>query len=110
MVIGNILAAVLLQTSLQVYVHERQLTSGAFLIVALILEAAYLIWRGLYFNLVQVPDPLFLTILLTAFLFGTLLVLIGSLGAIYIGNRKRIQMNRAMDQLNLSTKRALDEL
>ena len=110
MVIGNILAAVLLQTSLQVYVHERQLTSGAFLIVALILEVAYLIWRGLYFNLVLVPDPLFLTILLAAFLFGTMLVFIGSLGAIYIGNKKRIQMNRAMDQLNLSTKRALEKI
>jgi len=110
MVIGNVLAAVLLQTSLQVYVHERQLTSGAFLFVVLIIEVAYLLWRGLYFNLLQLQDPLFLTVLLTAFLFGAMLIFIGSLGAIYIGNKKRKQMNRVMKQLNLSTKRALEEL
>jgi len=109
MVLGNILAAVLLQTSLQVYVHERQFTSGLLLLVVLIIEVAYLLWRGLFFNLLQLQDPLFLTVLLVAFLFGTLLVFIGSLGAIYIGNKKRIQMNNARHQLNLSIKRELDE-
>ncbi len=110
MVIGNVIAAVLLQTSLQVYVHERQLTSGAFLFVVLIIEAAYLLWRGLFFNLLQLQNSLFLTVLLTAFLFGAMLIFIGSIAAIYIGNKKRVQMNKAMDQLNLSTKRALENL
>jgi len=110
MVIGNILTAILLQTSLQVYVHERQLGSGALLLIMLIIEVAYLLWRGLFFNLLILEDPLFLTILLVAFLFGTLLVFIGSLAAIYIGNKKRKQMNRARHQLNLSIKEEFGQL
>ncbi|TFG99724.1 hypothetical protein E4H12_01625 [Candidatus Thorarchaeota archaeon] len=105
MVIGNTLAAVIMQMSLQVYVHERQLASGVSLLVMLIIEVAYLLWRGLYFNLLQLEDPRFLTILLVAFLFGTLLVFIGSLGAIYVGNKKRVQLNQARKQLNLQIRK-----
>lgn len=110
MVFGNIVAALITQTSLQVYVHERQLTSGAFLVFVLAIEVAYLLWRGLYFNLLYLPDPTFLTILLVAFLFGTILVFIGSLGAIYNGNKKRVQMNKAMDKLNLSIQKEMKSL
>ncbi|MGY5878680.1 MAG: B-box zinc finger protein [Candidatus Thorarchaeota archaeon] len=110
MVIGNIVAAIIMQTSLQVYVHERQLTSGAFLVFILAIEVVYLLWRGLYFNLLLLLDPTFLTILLVAFLFGTILVFIGSLGAIYNGNKKRVQMNKAMAQLNLSIQKEMKAL
>lgn len=110
MVLGNILAAILLQTSLQVYVHDRQLVSGVILVIMLILEVAYLLWRGLFFNLLLLEDPLFLTVLLVAFLFGTLLVFIGSLGAIYIGNKKRRQMKNARRQLNLTIKQEFEKL
>ncbi|TFG31574.1 hypothetical protein EU528_05805 [Candidatus Thorarchaeota archaeon] len=110
MVLGNILAAILLQTSLQVYVHERQLVSGAILLVMLIVEVAYLLWRGLYFNLLFLEDPLFLTVLLLALLFGTLLVFVGSLGAIYVGNKKRVQMKNARKQLNLSIQHEIERL
>jgi hypothetical protein len=110
MVFGNLVAAVMLQTSLQVYVHERQLTSGAFLLFLLIVEVVYLLWRGLYFNLLSLPDLTFLTMLLAAFLLGTILVFTGSLGAIYIGNKKRVQLNKARAQLNLSIKREYDRL
>jgi hypothetical protein len=102
MVLGNLLGALLLQTSLQVYVHERQLSSGILLLVILIFEAAFLLWRGLYFNLRQLPDPTFLLTLLSAFSIGALLILIGSLGAIYIGNKKRIQLKHARVKLGLS--------
>ena len=102
MILGNLLAALLLQTSLQVFVHDRQFTSGAFLLVILIIESGFLLWRGLYFNLRQLPDPTFLLTLLSAFIIGAFLILVGSLGAIYIGNKKRIQMKRAKDKLGLS--------
>ncbi|MHA1134862.1 MAG: hypothetical protein ACTSSE_00080 [Candidatus Thorarchaeota archaeon] len=102
MVIGNIFAAILLQTSLQVYLHDRQLMSGALLLIMLILEVAFLLWRGLYFNLLQLEDPTFLTVLLVAFIVGALLVFIGSLGAIYNGNKKRVQMKHVRRLLNLS--------
>lgn len=102
MIMGNLLGALLLQTSLQVFVHDRQFTSGLFLLVALIIEAAFLLWRGLYFNLRQLPEPTFLLTLLSAFIIGAFLILIGSLGAIYIGNKKRIQMKNAKDKLGLS--------
>lgn len=110
MVMGNLLAALLLQTSLQVYVHDRQLTSGLFLLVVLVIEAAFLLWRGIYFNLRQLPEPTFLLVLLIAFSFGALLVLIGSLGAIYIGNKKRIQMKKARKQLGLSVEKSLEKI
>lgn len=106
MIIGNVIAAIMLQTALQVYVHDRQLVSGAFLLFILIIEAAYLLWRGLFFNLLQLASPYFLPMLLSAFILGTLLVFIGSLGAIYIGNKKRLQIHRAMKQLGLSPQRS----
>jgi hypothetical protein len=110
MVLGNILSAILLQTSLQVYVHDRQFVSGITLLILLIIEVAFLLWRGLYFNLLLIDDPTFLTILLIAFLTGTILVFFGSLAAIYIGNKKRLQMKRARHQLNLTIKREFEEL
>ena len=102
MVIGNIIAAVMMQTALQVYVHDRQFSSGIFLLFMLIIEVAYLLWRGLFFNLLQNPNPYFLPILLVSFTAGALFVFIGSLSAIYIGNKKRIQIKSAMKQLGLS--------
>jgi hypothetical protein len=102
MVLGNLLGALLLQTSLQVYVHERQLSSGILLLFILILEAAFLLWRGLYFNLRQLPDPTFLLTLLSAFTIGAFLILVGSIGAIYIGNKKRVQLKHARERLGLS--------
>jgi hypothetical protein len=102
MVMGNLLAALLLQTSLQVYIHDREFTSGLFLLFVVVLESAFLLWRGLYFNLLQLPNPAFLLILLSAFIIGAFLVLVGSLGAIYIGNKKRIQMKKARVTLGLS--------
>jgi hypothetical protein len=102
MILGNLLGALLLQTSLQVFIHERQFTSGILLLFLLILESSFLLWRGLYFNLRTLPDPTFLLILLSAFILGAFLILVGSLGAIYIGNKKRIQIKRAKDKLGLS--------
>lgn len=102
MILGNILGALLLQTSLQVFVHDRQFTSGLLLVLLVVIESAFLLWRGLYFNLRQLPDPTFLLVLLTAFIIGAFLILVGSLGAVYIGNKKRVQMNRAKVKLGLS--------
>ncbi len=102
MIIGNLIAAVMLQTALQVYIHERQLSSGLLLLILLIIEAAYLLWRGFFFNLLQLQNPFFLPILLTAFIFGTILIFVGSLTSIYIGNKKRVQINKALKQLGLS--------
>jgi hypothetical protein len=102
MVLGNLLGALLLQTSLQVFIHERQFSSGIVLLFLLIIEAAFLLWRGLYFNLRQLPNPAFLLILLSAFTFGAFLILVGSVGAIYIGNKKRIQLKHAREKLGLS--------
>jgi hypothetical protein len=102
MIMGNLLGALLLQTSLQVFVHDRQFTSGLLLLFLVVVESAFLLWRGLYFNLRQLPDPTFLMTLLSAFIVGAFLILVGSLGAIYVGNKKRIQMNRAKDKLGLS--------
>ena len=104
MIIGNLIAALMLQTALQVYVHDRQLSSGVFLLFLLVIEAAYLLWRGLFFDLLQLQNPFFLPMLLIAFIIGTLLIFLGSLGAIYIGNKKRIQVNRALKQLGLSAR------
>ena len=102
MILGNLLGALLVQTSLQVYIHDRQFTSGLFLLFIIVVESVFLLWRGLYFNLRQLPDPTFLLTLLSAFIIGAFLVLFGSLGAIYIGNKKRNQMKRAKDKLGLS--------
>ncbi|RLI56633.1 MAG: hypothetical protein DRO87_03970 [Candidatus Thorarchaeota archaeon] len=101
-IIGNLLGAILLMAALQVYVHEKQLSSGIMLIVVLVMEVAHLLLRGWYFNLINSPFTIFVEVLLAAFLTGTVLVFIGSLMAIYIGNKKRIQLNNAKKQLGLS--------
>lgn len=110
MIFGNILGAVLLQTALQVYDHEKQLVSGVLLFILLAIEVTYLLWRGLYFKLLLLEDPLFLNVIFIAFLFGAILVFVGSLGAIFIGNKKRVQMKRARRQLNLTVQREFDDL
>jgi hypothetical protein len=101
-VLGNLLGAILLMTALQVYVHERQLSSGLVLLFVLVIEVAHLLFRGFFFNLLNSPYPLFVQILLASFLLGTILVFIGSLMAIYVGNKKRIQLKNAREQLGLS--------
>ena len=101
-IFGNFLAAVLLQSALQVYVHDRQLGAGVTLLVILVIEVAHLLFRGLYFGLLTLQNPYFLPLMLGAFLFGTILVFVGSLMAIYVGNKKRIQLKEAREKLNLS--------
>lgn len=109
-ILGNLLAAILLQSALQVFVHERQLGAGITLLVILIIEVTHLLFRGLFFGLLTFPNPFFLPLLLGAFLFGTILVFIGSLMAIYTGNKKRIQLTKAREKLHLSLKLGIDEL
>ena len=103
-VIGNLLGAILLMTALQVYVHERQLSSGLTLLVVLIIEVAHLLFRGWFFNLLSTPYQLFVQILLASFFAGTVLVFIGAWMAISVGNKKRKQLLRAREQLGLSLK------
>ena len=109
-ILGNLLSAILLQSALQVYVHDRQLGAGVTLLVILILEVAHLLFRGLFFNLLTLPNPLFLPVMIGAFLFGTILVFIGSLMAIFIGNKKRVQLKEAREKLNLSLKEGIEDL
>ena len=109
-IFGNLLSAILLQSALQVFVHERQLGAGITLLVILIIEVAHLLFRGLFFGLLTFPNPYFLPILLCAFLFGTILVFVGSLMAIYIGNKKRVQLKEIREKLNLSIKEEFDDL
>jgi hypothetical protein len=109
-IFGNLLAAILLQSALQVFVHERQLGAGITLLVILIVEVAYLIIRGLFFGLLTFPNPYFLPILVAAFLFGTILVFFGSLMAIYVGNKKRVQLKETREKLNLSIKDEIESL
>ncbi len=101
-VLGNLLSAILLQSSLQVYIHERQLGAGVTLMVILVIEVAHLLFRGLFFGLLGLPNPIFLPMLLGAFLFGTILVFTGSLMAMYVGNKKRTQLKEAREKLHLS--------
>ncbi len=101
-IVGNLLSAILLQSALQVYVHDRQLGAGVTLLVIIVIEVAYLLLRGLYFGLLTLPNPYFLPIMITAFLIGTILVFVGSLMAIYVGNKKRIQFKDAREKLHLS--------
>ncbi|MFX1483651.1 MAG: hypothetical protein ACFFCP_10720 [Promethearchaeota archaeon] len=107
-ILGNLLAAILLQSALQVYIHERQLGAGVTLLVILIMEVAHLLFRGLLFGLRTLPNPIFLPMLLGAFLFGTILVFFGSLMAIYVGNKKRKQLKTARDTLKLSVRPELE--
>jgi DNA-directed RNA polymerase subunit RPC12/RpoP len=109
-ILGNLLSAILLQSALQVYVHERQMGAGITLLVILVIEVAHLMFRGLFFNLLTLPVTFFLPIMIGAFLFGTILVFFGSLAAIYIGNKKRKQLKRVREQLNLSIRSEIDGL
>jgi len=109
-ILGNLLSAILLQSALQVYIHERQLGAGITLLVILVIEVAHLLFRGLLFGLLSLPNPIFLPMLLGAFLFGTILVFIGSLMAIFVGNKKRKQLKDAREKLHLSLKQSLEEL
>jgi hypothetical protein len=109
-IFGNFLSAILLQSALQVYVHERQLGAGVTLLVILVIEVAHLLCRGLFFGLLTLTNPVFLPVMLGAFLFGTFLVFIGSLMAIYIGNKKRIQLKETREKLHLSIKPGLEDL
>ena len=101
-IFGNLLAAILLQSALQVYVPDRQLGAGVTLLVILIVEVAHLLFRGLFFGLLTLPNPYFLPLMICAFLLGTILVFIGSLMAIYVGNKKRVQLKKARIKLNLT--------
>jgi DNA-directed RNA polymerase subunit RPC12/RpoP len=103
-IFGNLLSAILLQSALQVFVHERQLGAGVTLLVILVIEVAHLLFRGLFFGLLTLPNAIFLPLMLGAFLFGTILVFVGSLMAIYVGNKKRIQLKKTREKLNLSIK------
>ena len=100
-IIGNFITAMILQTALQVYVHERQLGAGLMLFVLLVLEVFTLLYRGLQFGLLQFPDPFYLPLLFGAFIVATLLILIGALLAIRIGWKKRNQLEDAKIKLGL---------
>jgi DNA-directed RNA polymerase subunit RPC12/RpoP len=100
-IMGNFLSAILLQTALQVYVHERQLASGMFLFGLLIMEAAFLFYRGLFFNLLSYPGTWIVPLLLTCFSFAVILVFVGSLGAIGVGMKKHNQTIDAKKILGL---------
>ncbi|MFW9847015.1 MAG: B-box zinc finger protein, partial [Candidatus Thorarchaeota archaeon] len=100
-ILGNALSAIILQTALQVYIHERQLSSGVFLLGFLILEAAFLVLRGIYFNLLEYPETWLVPFLFIAFGVATLMIFFGSLGAIYVGRKKYNQIKDAKIQLGL---------
>ena len=100
-ILGNLLGAILLQTSLQVHLHERQLGSGIALMILVVVEAIYLMYRGIFFNLSTFPDPLVVQVLLTAFLFATILIFIGAWMAISNGAKKRKQLKNAREKLGL---------
>ncbi len=99
--VGNLVSALLLQTALQVYVHERQLGAGIMLLVFLVLEVFWLLYRGWFFNLLSYPDRWYPTFLLGSFLMATLLVFVGSLMAIRNGWKKRNQLIEARKTLGL---------
>lgn len=102
MILGNFISALLLQTALQVYVHERQLGAGFVLFVLLILEAAFLVYRGLHFNLLNYPVREYPLALLVAFSLGALMILIGSILSIQTGFKKRRQIKHARKELGLT--------
>lgn len=109
-IFGNFLSAILLQSALQVYVHDRQLGAGITLLVILVIEVIHLLFRGLFFGLLTLPVASFLPIMIGAFLFGTILVFVGSLMAIFVGNKKRVQLRDARERLNLSLKNGIERL
>lgn len=101
-ILGNFISALLLQTSLQVYVHERQLGAGIMLLLFLVLEVVVLLYRGLQFHLLYFPNQVYLAFLLGAFIFATLLLFVGALFAIRVGWKKRNQLEDAKIKLGLS--------
>ncbi|MFQ5832888.1 MAG: hypothetical protein ACE5H4_09315 [Candidatus Thorarchaeota archaeon] len=100
-ILGNVMSAIILQTSLQVYVHDRQLASGAFLLVFLMVEVVFLLFRGLFFNLLSFPEPWLVPFLLISFGVATLLIFSGSLAATVVGMKKRGQVEDAKIRLGL---------
>ncbi len=103
-IVGNFLSAMILQTALQVFVHERQLGSGVMLFFLLILEILLLVYRGLVFGLLSFPNPWYLTFLVGAFIFATLLIFVGAMMAMRIGWKKRKQFEEARVMLGLRKK------
>ena len=101
-ILGNLLGAILLQTSLQVHIHGRQLGAGLALVFLIIVEAMYLLYRGSFFNLSTYPDPLIVQVLFSAFLFSSILIFVGSLMAVSNGVKKRKQLKVAREKLGLS--------
>jgi len=101
-ILGNLLGAILLQTSLQVYIHGRQLGTGIALMFLIIVEAMYLVYRGIFFNFSAYPNPLMVQVLFSAFLFATILIFVGALMAISNGMKKRKQLKEAREKLGLS--------
>ncbi|MDF1539654.1 MAG: hypothetical protein P1Q69_12210 [Candidatus Thorarchaeota archaeon] len=100
-IVGNFLSAMILQTALQVFVHERQLASGIMLFFLLILEVLLLVYRGLVFGLLYYPIQWYLAFLVGAFIFATLLIFVGAMMAIRIGWKKRKQFEEARVMLGL---------
>ncbi|UCH03631.1 MAG: B-box zinc finger protein [Candidatus Thorarchaeota archaeon] len=100
-ILGNVMSAIILQTALQVYVHERQLASGAFLLVFLIIEVVFLLARGLFFNLLSFPQAWLVPFLLVSFGAATLMIFTGSLAALGVGWKKRGQVEDAKIRLGL---------
>jgi hypothetical protein len=103
-ILGNLISAILLQTALQVYIHERQLGAGIMLLVLVVVEAVLLVGRGLFFNLRYYPSPYLVLILLAAFGSATLMTFIGAAVAVAVGSEKRSQLKEARKILGLSKK------
>ncbi|NWF96027.1 MAG: B-box zinc finger protein [Candidatus Thorarchaeota archaeon] len=101
-ILGNLLSAVILQTALQTYVHDRQFGSGGILLASLVLEVAFLLFRGLAYGLLQYPDPRLPWFLLLSFLLATVLAFVGALGALAVGYKKRRQVRTARLRLGLA--------
>ncbi len=101
-IFGNLMAAVILQVALQTYIHEQQMSSGIILLFVLILEAVFLVIRGMVFNLLSYPDPILWELFLIAFSAATVMVFFGAIAAIGVGYKKRRQFADA--QLLISSK------
>jgi hypothetical protein len=77
------------------------LASGVFLFGFLVFEAAFLFFRGLFFNLLSYPGTWLIPLLLTSFSFAVILVFVGSLAAIIVGMKKHNQTAAAKETLGL---------
>ncbi len=98
-ILGNVLSAVVMQVALQVYIHERQLSSGIILLILLVIEVAYLVFRGLFFNLLSLPDTTIVAVFLGAFLVAVTLIFTGALLAIRTGYKKYKQYKFAQEEI-----------